>query len=374
MNIGIMSMQRIVNYGSFLQAYGLMRVLEGMGHSVTFVDYEVEKALVEEERTSTVQKYLKKFGNICRMILPEYRRYREQQICLNRSFGEFVQAYCSEFLPLLGVKESPNYRPELDMLIIGSDEVFNCTQKGETVGFSRELFGKDHRANALVSYAASFGSTTMEKIERFGIGDEIAGLLQGFYAVSVRDTNSAQIIQKLCGRIPFKHIDPVLLYDFSEVDSISIDIKEYIVVYAYADRITDEEAKAIQTFAKKKNKKILTLGFYQPFCDEYVLAKPLEVLAYIKHADYVITDTFHGTIFSIKYQTPFATLVRESNQQKLMDLLLTFDVQDRQIKGIGQLENVLEKTMNAEMICRRIKEEQVSAYRYLEMILGDCHE
>lgn len=48
------------------------------------------------------------------------------------------------------------------------------------------------------------------------------------------------------------------------------------------------------------------------------------MLAYFINADYVITDTFYGTVFSIKYQIPFATIFRESNKEKLSDLLLSF--------------------------------------------------
>ena len=56
MNIGIMSMQRIINYGSFLQAYGLKKTIQNMGHTVTFVDYRVGKQL-ESESISSNQKY-----------------------------------------------------------------------------------------------------------------------------------------------------------------------------------------------------------------------------------------------------------------------------------------------------------------------------
>ena len=151
-----------------------------------------------------------------------------------------------------------------------------------------------------------------------------------------------------------------------EVDDIDISLKDYIIVYAYADRIQEEEATAIRKFAKKKGKKVLSLGFYQPFCDEYVLASPFETLAYVKNADYIITDTFHGTVFSIKYQIPFATIIRESNQQKLSDLLSLFNLKERSVTDIKMLQSILELPMKREEISRILKNEKKRAKDYLK--------
>ena len=234
--------------------------------------------------------------------------------------------------------------------MIGSDEVFNCTQPGNKVGFSRQLFGKNNNAGKVISYAASFGSTTYEKLEKYHIAEEVGELLSQFNSISVRDKNSRDIVEKLCGFSPAAHIDPVLLYNFPEVDSISIPMDNYIVVYAYADRIKGKEAEEIREFAKRENKKILSLGFYQPFCDEYVLASPMEVLAYIKHADYVITDTFHGTVFSIKYQKKFGAIIRDSNRQKLGDLLERFGVMERQICNLEEIGEIMASELDNEKV------------------------
>lgn len=339
MKVGIMSMQRIINYGSWLQAYGLKSVLESMGHCVEFTDYLAEPPLVTE--TAEAAAPASKLARLVRMLSPAYRRYRSRQIRMNQSFSAFHRRFLDEFLPALGVTREPNLCPELDALVIGSDEVFNCTQPGTDVGYSLQLFGRDHRAAKLLSYAASFGSTTMEKLEQYGVRDEIGAHLARFDAISVRDENSAKIVTELLGRAPVQNIDPVLLYDFPEAEDISVPLKDYIVVYAYAGRIRDDEARAIRDFAGKHNKKVLTLGFYQPFCDAYVQASPLEVLAYVKHADYVVTDTFHGTVFSIKYQKRFATIIRDSNSNKLTGLLNTFRLSKHCVQDLCDLERIL---------------------------------
>ena len=369
MKVGIMSMQRVENYGSFLQAYGLKKEIEKLGHAVQFVDYQVEPPVVlsgEEPKKNAVSS---KISKAFHMLSPAYREWRKKQIKMNYTFHEFVKAYNGQFLSELEIKKENNICPKLDTLVIGSDEVFNCTQPGNRVGFSRQLFGKDNNAQKVISYAASFGSTTYEKLEQYHITEEVGELLKQFDSISVRDENSQKIVEKLCGFSPISHIDPVLLYDFSEVEEISIPMDNYIVVYAYADRINGKEADAIREFAKQENKKILSLGFYQPFCDQYVLASPLEVLAYIKHADYIITDTFHGTVFSIKYQKNFGTIIRNSNKQKLRDLMQRFSVKDRQICDLEQISNILVSEIDKSSIEDRIDCERKAALKYLSKFL-----
>ena len=373
MKIGIMSMQRIINYGSWLQAYGLKQVLCGMGHQVEFVDYLAEPPLVKAE-LQAASASVSGFGRLLRMFSPAYRRYRSGQIRMNQSFSAFYRQFSGEFLPMLGVSEQQNLCPELDALVIGSDEVFNCTQSGEAVGYSLQLFGRGNRAKKLLSYAASFGSTTMERLERFGVREEIGAHLAQFDAISVRDENSAEIVRKLCGINPVRSIDPVLLYGFEEADAIPVARKDYIVVYAYAGRIQDEEAAAIRAFAKKHHKKIITLGFCQPFCDEYIPATPLEVLAYVKHADYVVTDTFHGAVFSIKYQKQFAALIRQSNYQKLSDLLHCFGLDGRAVTELSSMEEILLKEVPADHIRERLATFRMEAHGYLERALGQDRE
>ena len=225
---------------------------------------------------------------------------RKQSIDSSKAFSNFCHTFQNEWLPILGVTDERVYSPKLDVLVIGSDEVFNCTQSNLDVGYSPQLFGYENSAEKLITYAASFGSTTIEKLDKYGKTTEISNLLKEFDAISVRDKNSHDIIKTLTAIDPIDSIDPVLLYDFSnEVDNIDVDLSNYIVVYAYSERINKIEAEAIQAFAHSKGKKTLSIGVKQSFTDLYVNVDPFTLLAYIKNADYVITDTFHGTVFSI---------------------------------------------------------------------------
>ena len=82
------------------------------------------------------------------------------------------------------------------------------------------------------------------------------------------------------------------------------------------------------------------------FTDEYIFANPFELLAYIKNASYVVTDSFHGTVFAIKYQVPFAVFIRDSNKEKITDLLEKYNLNNRIVSSIKDLESVITRKLN----------------------------
>lgn len=158
--VGIMSMQRIANYGSFLQAYALKQLIEELGCKVEFVDYHVGEPVVKDGADSG-NKYVRKLKKGLETF--QYQAPLSHKL----AFIQYKRTFADKYMPLLGITDEMNYNPTLDCLVIGSDEVFNCIQKNSNVGFSTELFGKDNHADRLITYAASFGNTTLEKLRKY---------------------------------------------------------------------------------------------------------------------------------------------------------------------------------------------------------------
>lgn len=372
MKIGIMSMQRVRNYGSFLQAYGLKKTLKALGAEVEFIDYKTE-ATVFDRGTLKALEPCRSLRRFWRKSRPFLSAMTEEQKLKQR----FLKEYDTDYLPELGVTKHKKYRKSVDMLVIGSDEVFNCTQNNIDVGFSRELFGADNRAGKVISYAASFGNTTLEKLERYQIKEEVSELLHNFSSISVRDGNSSRIVETLTGKAPKIHIDPVLLYDFTEDIRDKAVLDNYIIVYAYNNRISGEEGCAIRELARKTNKKIVSISGNQSFADQYVYGHPLEMLSYFRHADYVFTDTFHGTIFSIISHCPFTTLVRREtkgrsygNEQKLAYLLQLLGLEDRTAWSIEEISTKYCQEIDFSETDRIIQRERNKALEYLSVEMG----
>ncbi len=360
--VGILSMQRIKNYGSFLQAYALMKIIESLGHKVEFVDYHIEEPLVKDgiKKKGKILKGLEALSGQAKIF------HKIQYIIHKKNFNNYFS--------LLNMNNEYNYTPTLDTLVIGSDEVFNVIQSNKNVGYSLELFGKNNNANRMISYAASFGNTTIDKINDYKKSEEIKSLLLDFDAISVRDNNSYKIINELTGEKPFINLDPVLIYDYMNSDIIpNINIKEkYMILYAYNGRISKEEAKEIKQLATSLGIKVYSIGGAQPYADKFINCSPFEVLAYFKNAEYIITDTFHGSIFSIINEKPFVTLVRKSkgdsygNEEKITYLLEMLNLKDRSLCSIDNIEEKLNKEIDYEITKNIIEKERLNAQQYLK--------
>ncbi|MBB5185714.1 hypothetical protein HNQ43_001794 [Faecalicoccus acidiformans] len=348
MRVGIMTMHRIPNYGSFLQALSLKMIIESLGHEVIFVDFKIDPdvehrgdlySLIQCKKKS-IMKIIRgtKIGSQLFYFLKEHSSSKD---IIKK---QLIFSSCND---MLGVSNKYHYRCKVDVLIIGSDEVFNCTQFGNNVGYSLELFGKDNKAKKIITYAASFGSTTMTKINHYGIADELGILLNKMQAVSVRDHNSFKIVQSISNKKPFLHLDPVLVGNIENLFNFVPQEKGYVILYGYTYRFTKEECNAILEFAHSHNKKVIALGEPQYKCDNYICCKPDEVMGYFKNSDYIFTDTFHGTIFSVINHKQFLTIVRtsgqsdSSNQEKLESLLSDLGLEDRRLSNLDEISKVL---------------------------------
>ena len=356
--VGIISMQRIINYGSFLQAYGLKSIIEKNTDSyVEFIDYEFEKEL-EEQKYGKKSIFYKIKEN--RTLL----RYVKKKIFLKKVSDRYRKD-----LKIIGVEKN-NFYPKVDTVVIGSDEVFNCVQP-YPVGYSRNLFGRGYEKTTVLSYAASFGYTTYELLKKYNIDKEIEKMFEKFKAISVRDNNSLEIVNKLTKIKPQKHIDPVLVYDFeNEIKKYEIQEQDYIILYVYTGRLSSKEEKYIKKFAEKNNKKIFSVGYFSAIADKNIICNPLFVFSYFKNADYVITDTFHGSIFSIKMNTKFCTIIRKSNKNKLTDLLKTLGRTDRVVEKLQDIDRLYDIEIDYRNTNEIIKREQTKAINYIKKYLA----
>lgn len=333
-SIGIMSMHRIFNYGSFLQGYGLKQILHSLDPdaSINFLDYRPGPPLVRTSEesprmASRIVKKLASYNKVGASLSDKLRFFNHKRLYARKNF------------PVLGLSPEPNYNYAVDLQVVGSDEVFNCVQSNTNVGYSRDLFGHKTAAKRLISYAGSFGNTTLEKIAKYGLTKQLSEDFSNFDDISVRDENSKTIIQELTGRTPYIHVDPVLAYDYmnlcDRIPEHRIVEEPYLIAYGYSGRFTHSENAAVRRYAKANGLKVICIGGIQGCCDRFVDCNPFEVLALFRDAQGIVTDTFHGSIFSIINKKKFLTIIRKSkgdgygNEEKLRYLLNSLGLGDR---------------------------------------------
>lgn len=350
--------------GSFLQAYGLMKVLQELGHEVEFIDIQKNpedyqllgdnRQTFEDEREKSA--YKARILKIDKYILRRLK-YRNKVALQDKIFEQFRNMYFKK-----------NTQNKYDVCVIGSDEVFNCMNSGQ-IGFTSQLFGNVPQAKRVITYAACCGSTKFELLS----GEMVERITQSFSNVahfSVRDQNTFDFVRKCTEKNVCFNLDPVLVSNFDTEMKEAQEIKipgHYCIIYSYYNRFyKKEEIEEIKLFCKKKGLIPVSVGAPQFWADDHIVCSPFECLTLFRNADFVITDTFHGCIFATKYSNHFAVIIRDSNRNKLEDLVQRLNIQSHVVFDMKELEQIFNTKKDSIYLNDFIKKELERTKCYLE--------
>lgn len=371
MKIKIMSMQRVVNYGSFMQAYALMQTIRKLGHEVEFVDFRAGTPRHKGEKVKPVRR-IEKLRRLPHVLcnLPTYLKKRKFR-------RDFEAVYKASVTALLGLPEDACYDYACDVFVIGSDEVFNYTQN-HAHAYVPALFGNDVDSPWIMSYAASAGYASVADVESDGMREELAAGFARFRRISVRDENTLELVRHCTGEDPVLVVDPTLIYEFDSEIGPPLLNEPYMIVYAYDGRLdSPEEIASVRGIAEPEGLRTVSVGFFHDWCDENRVVTPFELLSLFRHAKYVVTDTFHGTIFSIKNRRPFVSLLRGenrwgSNSNKLGFLLRQLGLEHRVNRDLAQLAQQLRTPVDYDQVFSRIADLKAPSLAFLETSLSDA--
>ena len=333
-NIGILTWHKTINHGAILQAYALQEVLKTYGFNVVVLDYNREAKRYNYTKIDRIKAIFKKLNiNKIKIKMNQHQFLNIK----NQKFETFKNKYLC--LGKVYNDESNN----IDIAVIGSDMVFDFFE-----GYNPFMYGKDVKAQKIISYAACFGYTTINSFENYEHRDEIVSLISKMDAISYRDDNTGEILNKCCHVSGTKVIDPVLLYGFSlEKEKWNVhnwNNKNYILIYSYDYNMNkSKEVKSIKRFAEENGLKIISVGYNHPWCDEVINADPCEFVEIFNNATYVVTDTFHGTIFSLIFGKQFCVTIR-NNAFKVLDILKDLNINPQ--LGIGIYDKLAELKNN----------------------------
>lgn len=358
--IAILSMQQVLNFGSVLQAYSLRQIIEEVtGVKASFLDIQEDQILPSKKTVKESMDY-----ETAAVYPPGV--FQRGKRWLNARLSKIRQKKIRRFMRqehLIQPEENHKY---FDCVVVGSDEVFNHVR-----GVNLQLHGKVKNADKRISYAASCGSARIEDVAEEYMA-AIQEAMAGFGAISVRDQATENYVSAIYHGTISHHLDPVLVGNLCNRRPRRVPIKKYLLVYAYGQRIrTEQEIRAIQNFARSRGLKTVAIGGTQFWCDLYIPTSPMRALDYFYYADFVVTDTFHGAIFSVIHQKQFAVILRKTNVNKLSGLLEDLKLEERRLQDISQLETVLQKPINYVSVQEILEYEKKRARQYLKDQLGE---
>lgn len=362
---GIVTHYDVHNHGALLQLTALVRVLARMGIEAKALRFDKNYDFLGHELKAKYDVSVRALGQYLKFLGERgfgstlYNVRKRRTLMAYKAGMGIVGDYYSE-------------SPRLDGVIVGSDEVF-ALHTGPTPVF----FGHCLPTDSVVAYAGSFGPTTVEDVKRLHCESLVGGGLRSMRGVTVRDVNSADVVEALVGVRPEIVVDPVLLYGFGEeIASLAMPKERgYLLVYAYDNRMNSpQEVAAIKEYARKRGLKTLSPGFYHEWCDINVDVDPLRLLSYFKYADEVVTDTFHGSIMSMITQARFAVMTRESNRFKLTSLLHEYGLDNRIFEDWNDVGETLASAIDYESVNREIESRRAASMAQLNRLIALCEQ
>lgn len=343
MKAHIITIQNSLNYGAYLQAFALMKTLKKMNYEVDFINTHARKP------------YKRTYKKVIKDILNFKLEKTKYDITLLQKYKKSWKKF--------KIIESSEIDAE-SVCITGSDEIWNVRRK-QCADFPI-FWGEGLNTNHLISYAPSCNITTQEELQRIKYTKDA---IKKYKAVSVRDKHSKELIETITDKKVQIVLDPTMLLTKEDYKKYEEETYEehnnYLFIYSYGEKLNNDEIKQIKEIAQKEKLIIIAAGLYIDWADKNIPASPFEFLNLIRNAKYVITDTFHGTIFSILYNKQFITY--SGNNIKINNLLEDFNIQNRDIyKANKNIEKILKQDLNYETIEKTIEDKKQESLKFLK--------
>lgn len=287
-----------MNYGSFLQAYALKTFLENESHEVFFFKWDTNRNLAWN---SVIKPIIFRKSISIKGIKAGLGRIK--------SFKK-VKSYFRETENIDG----------LDLMIVGSDTLWDVARENFR---NRTLYGDFEKDIPAISYAVSCSDSTANDFSRYS---EITGKIKVFKHILVRDRHTQSVVKKSLNIESEVVCDPTLLVEENmwKIYDTQIDLTNSIIVYAY--ELSVEIIEHLKRYKGNKGLQLISLCVYQPWCDLHINCSPIEFPSYLKRARHVVTNTFHGTIFSVLSESNLIVVKNGNKLRNLLEIFFDYDI------------------------------------------------
>lgn len=354
-NVGILSFWNVPNYGTYVQAYALQKTCESIGvnaKQIAYLNEQHYRSYYSWKPPFSI-KSKKFYLELPKRICPVSKYNRKKKIFLT-SYKKIPHTHCMTSKTML--------HSEYNAVILGSDIIWDYSF--EMFNHDQFLFGNGLKANKIISYAASFGTIKPETMHP----QYVKTGLKSLDAISVRDENSAEIVESVVGTPPLVVLDPTWLWDFSKDSNVvKSAYQNYIVIYG--QDFTDEFIEQIKTIANSRKLQLVCLDCNDDnysWCDivikQYQLT-PFEWIGLFRDADIIATSTYHGLTFGLIFNKQLAFCKTEFIMAKASSFLKKIGLYEVYSKFL--IEDMLKATSDYSNINRIIAEEKDKSLSYL---------
>ena len=341
MKVGILTFHNAHNYGATLQAYALKTCVTQMGHEVEIVNYrnakieaQYPKCLPPKLTVSVLNpKRWKQFIYDTLRGIYGQKEWSKQW----KAFDAFINDKLLEG-NAKQIAEADFDQLDYDAYLLGSDQIWSSFLLGR---LDPVYFGKFKKKQRIISYAASLANGRIAEEEEAAFVE----LTQNIDVLSVREEKLAKQLSELTKRDVATTIDPTLLLEGKDYETLlptehARPLPESPYVFAYFVVEEQPVMDCAKKIAEELGLPLIELHYYHmPECsgkNQYADFGPAEFLYYIKHAEYVVTNSFHGTVFSILYQRKFYSVYKKNGR---VDNLLGFlQIPERHVENETQID------------------------------------
>ena len=378
--IGLCIVHKNHNYGSILQSYATLMKLEELGIDYEIINYSHPqnaqfylKALSRLGSKDTVYSKIRSFKRkIGKKTHPEYKK---NDSIRGRKFQDFISKNFVHFSkPIHEYEELQDYSRKYTDVLVGSDQLW--LPSGLGTNFYNLMFVPDEINK--IAYSASFGVSSIPEYQK----EKTHEYLQRIQHLSLREEAGQKIVKELTGRDVPVILDPTMivsreLWDRKIEDKSTVE-GDYIFCYFLGNN--PEQREEVKKLAKKKNMRIVVLRHldeYIPYDENFGDIAPYDVgpaefVNLIRHAKYICTDSFHGSVFSIIYHKQFISFNRytdgsNSRNSRLDTLFRNIGISRR---FEGDLLSEIDQLVDWDSVDKKLASLREESSQFIEDALG----
>lgn len=295
------------NNGSFLQAYATQRVIRGLGYDCDIIDFATPRQRYLYDVYKTVGGPRDLLKNLYALAHHRVlrRRHRDFTALIRGALRLTAEAYDDP--GRMGGLEG-----EYDVFVSGSDQIWNMDAWDYSDAYALSFV----RRKPKISYASSLGGHILDKRGDAALAERYRRLLGGYRSIAVRERAALDYLRPLIDRPMEQVVDPTLLLepaDYASITASRLVRGPYLFYYAI-DAIArdDAAAEAVRRFARERGLPVVVMvtgnrsfGLRRYGFRLLDQAAPNHFLSLVRHADHVVTSSFHGTAFSVLFGRQF---------------------------------------------------------------------